>query len=61
MRLIDRKREGCEPVPDPAHISEANLFSSPIPDVFLCVIESGLNKTGEDFVDGRDRQNVRKE
>ncbi len=61
MRIIDRQRGVLEPIPDPSETQEANLLSSPVHEDFLCVIESESNKTGEDFIDGRDRLNVRKE
>ena len=61
MRIVDRQRGVPKPIPDPSGTQETNLPSSPVHEDFLCVIESGLNKPGEDFIDGRDRYSVRKE
>jgi hypothetical protein len=61
MRIIDRQRGVSEPIPDPSETQEANLLSSPVHEEFLCVIESESNKTGEDFIDDRDRFTIRKE
>lgn len=61
IRIVYRAWGVSAPIPNLPDTLEANLLSSPVHEDLLCVIESELNKKGEDFVDGRDRQTIRKE
>lgn len=61
LRIVYRACGVSELIPVPSEPLEANPTSSPTHEELLCVLESGSNKTGEEFIDGRDRHNIRKE